>query len=108
MKTFSIQYALFPLLLLLSGSSYWFLQVQSTTLQTYKKQQPKSCPTLQNTHNVVLAPTNPSEKTEPAKKDEKDFQEDRNLLPDVQFLKFLLDKSKEGLPVLRLPSFGHY
>ncbi|MGH1339607.1 MAG: hypothetical protein ACRBFS_26045 [Aureispira sp.] len=106
MKTFSIQHALLPLLLLLSGSSYWFLQARSTTLQAYKDQQPYSYPMLQKGKSKIgfVQPTAPK-KAKPTKKDEKEFQEEENLLPDVQLLKFILDKSKEGLPVLQLPAF---
>lgn len=106
MKTFSIQYTLFPLLLALSGSSYWFLQVRSTTLLAHKAQQPSSYMVVDHDHHnmVFIRPANP-EQAEPTEKEDKDFQEDRNVLPDVRLLKFILDKSKEGLPVLRLPAF---
>jgi hypothetical protein len=112
MKTFSIQYALFPLLLLLSGSSYWFLQVRSNTLQSYKNERLHHAPSMQQQINQeqgisFITPSNApqSEENTPDKSKEKDFQEDKSLLPDVQLLKFILDKSKEGLPVLRLPNF---
>ena len=106
MKTFSIQHALLPLLLLLSGSSYWFLQARSSTLQAYKDQHSYSYPMVQKGQSNMrfVQPKSPKQ-TEPTKKDEKEFQEEENLLPDVQLLKFILDKSKEGLPVLRLPAF---
>lgn len=113
MKTFSIQHALFPLLLLLSGSSYWFLQVRSSALQSYKDNQATTYPMLQQDHNSsIFVPSSP-EQLEAEQKEglsskdgkEQEFQEDQDLLPDVQLLKFILDKSKEGLPVLRLPAF---
>jgi len=103
MKTLSLQHILLPLLLLLSGSSYWFLQARSATLQNYKAQQSVSYPTLQkDTNNRSLVQSNPSKQT-PNQEDQKEFQEEDDLLPDVQLLKFILDKSKEGLPVLQLP-----
>lgn len=112
MKTFSIQHALFPLLLLLSGSSYWFLQARSSALQTYKDNQVVTYPMLQEDNSRVFLSSSPDQleadqqqglAAEDGK--EQEFQEDQDLLPDVQLLKFILDKSKEGLPVLRLPAF---
>ncbi len=108
MRTFSIQYALFPLLLLLSGSSYWFLQVRSNALQAYKNEHLHSYPRINTStemphNNRFIPPT--TEQTRPSQKDKEEFEEDRSPLPDVQLLKFILDKSKEGLPVLRLPNF---
>lgn len=103
MKTLSLQHIFLPLLLLLSGSSYWFLQARSTTLQNYKAQQSVSYTTLQNERGLVQS--TPSKQAQPPKEDQKEFQEEDDLLPDVQLLKFILDKSKEGLPVLQLPRF---
>lgn len=112
MKTFSIQHALFPLLLLLSGSSYWFLQARSSALQTYKDNQVATYPMLQEDNSRVFLPSSPDQLEADQqqglaaeKGKEQEFQEDQDLLPDVQLLKFILDKSKEGLPVLRLPAF---
>jgi hypothetical protein len=105
MKTLSLQHILLPLLLLLSGSSYWFLQTRSVTLQSYKAQQSISYPTLQKDRNSGMVQSSPSKQAQPNKEDQKEFQEEDDLLPDVQLLKFILDKSKEGLPVLQLPRF---
>lgn len=109
MKTLSLQHILLPLLLLLSGSSYWFLQVRSTTLQKYKAQQSISYPTLQKDRNDrSIVQSTPSKQTQPTKEEQKEFKEEDDLLPDVQLLKFILDKSKEGLPVLQLPRFLYH
>jgi len=50
---------------------------------------------------IIAPPTDP-----PEEKKEKEFaNKDKNMLPDVEFLKFIIDKSKEGIPVLKFDGF---
>lgn len=55
-----------------------------------------------STQVVIIAPPKDPSK----EKKEKEFtNKDKNMLPDVQFLKFIIDKSKEGIPVLKFDGF---
>lgn len=55
-----------------------------------------------STQVVIIDP--PADSTK--EKKEKDFaNKDKNMLPDVEFLKFIIDKSKEGIPVLKFDGF---
>lgn len=47
----------------------------------------------------------PPAKERDTEKDDYRRKGNEDLLPDVQLLKFLIDKGKEGIPVLSLPSF---
>ena len=51
---------------------------------------------------VIIAP--PKTTTEEEKKEEY-AHKDKNMLPDVEFLKFIIDKGKEGIPVLKFNGF---
>lgn len=55
-----------------------------------------------STQVVIIDPPNDSSKE---KKKEEYTNKDKNMLPDVQFLKFIIDKSKEGIPVLKFNGF---
>lgn len=91
------------LLCSLSSYSYWYLNARSIDLQADQHQ------------NVVLQDVDPNATNVPfvnppvSKEDHKDEQyekeNEKNLLPDVEFLKFIIDKGKEGIPVLNLPRF---
>lgn len=55
---------------------------------------------------VIIAP--PKDTVLKNKKDEKkdDYvAKDKNSLPDVEFLKFIINKGKEGIPVLKFNGF---
>lgn len=55
-----------------------------------------------STQVVIIDPPKDTAK----EKKEKDFaNKDKNMLPDVEFLKFIIDKSKEGIPVLKFNGF---
>ncbi|CAA6830432.1 MAG: Unknown protein [uncultured Aureispira sp.] len=55
-----------------------------------------------STQVVIITPPIESAK----EKKEKEFaNKDKNMLPDVALLKFIIDKSKEGLPVLKFDGF---
>ncbi|WMX14042.1 MULTISPECIES: hypothetical protein [unclassified Aureispira] len=55
-----------------------------------------------STQVVIIDPPKDASK----EKKEKDFaNKDKNMLPDVEFLKFIIDKSKEGIPVLKFDGF---
>jgi len=55
-----------------------------------------------STQVIIIDPPTESAK----EKKEKEFaNKNKNLLPDVELLKFIIDKSKEGLPVLKFNGF---
>lgn len=55
-----------------------------------------------STQVVIIDPPKDSTKE---KKEKEYANKDKNMLPDVEFLKFILDKSKEGIPVLKFDGF---
>lgn len=91
------------LLCSLSSYSYWYLNARSSDLQAIQHQNIALQKVDRATTNVPFVQP-PTSKKEPKKK-QYDQENDKNLLPDVEFLKFIIDKGKEGIPVLNLPKF---
>lgn len=54
-----------------------------------------------STQVVFIAPPQDT-----AQQKEEYTNKDKNILPDVEFLKFLIDKSTEGIPVLKFDGFS--
>jgi len=110
MKISLLKYLCLPIVCFTSGYSYLFLDNQSILLNEYfvKGANPEERrivihnPRNNSTQIVIIDP--PKDTTE--EKKEKEFADkDRNMLPDVEFLKFIIDKSKEGIPVLKFDGF---
>jgi hypothetical protein len=110
MKIFLIKYLCLPIVCFASGYSYLFLNSQSMLLNEAfaKKTSPQEKRiVIHNAKNnstkvVIIDPPVDSAK----EKKEKEFtNKDKNMLPDVEFLKFIIDKSKEGIPVLKFDGF---
>jgi len=114
-----IKLSLFTFILSLSGYSYFFIHQESQSLATLiaSEQQPKEKKVLihnpknNTTKLIIIAPPSPStvkahqeDDTLKAKDKEVPARQD-NILPDVEFLKFVIQKSKEGIPVLHFRDF---
>lgn len=91
------------LLCSLSSYSYWYLNARSIDLQAAQHQNVALQNMDPNATNVPFV-NPPASKEEPEDK-RYEKENDKNLLPDVEFLKFIIDKGKEGIPVLNLPKF---
>ena len=111
MKIFLLKYICLPIICLTSIYSYVFLNDKAAFLteDMANRPQPKEKrvvirnPKNNSTQVVYIAPPKDSTKEE---KDKKDYvEEDKNMLPDVEFLKFIIDKGKEGIPVLKFNGF---
>ena len=90
----------------LSSYCYWYLNARSVDLQATQRQSTLQQPVATaKTTNVPFVQPPTSEEQKAKKEESYDQQKDRNLLPDVELLKFIIDKSKEGIPVLSLPQF---
>ncbi|MBL4648170.1 MAG: hypothetical protein JKY03_00435 [Aureispira sp.] len=110
MKIVLLKYLCLPIVCFASGYSYVFLDSQTMLLNEVfiKKTAPQEKRiVIHNAKNnstqvvIIAPPTDP-----PEEKKEKEFaNKDKNMLPDVEFLKFIIDKSKEGIPVLKFDGF---
>lgn len=113
MRFVFLKYICLPLVCLTSGYSYIFLNKQSTLLseRLSTKTTPKEThviirnPKNNSTQVVIIAPPKDTAPTTKDKKKEEYAQKSGNMLPDVEFLKFIFDKGKEGIPVLRFDGF---
>lgn len=109
MKIFFLKYLCLPIVCLASGYSYFFLSNQSLELHAnLAKKAPKEKRVVihnyknNSTKVVIIAPPKDTTKEE---KQKEYAEKDKNILPDVEFLKFLIDKSAEGIPVLKFNGF---
>lgn len=109
MKLLFLKYLCLPVICFASGYSYLFLCHQSSVLhESISKNTPKEKRVVihdkknNSTKVVIIAP--PKDTTK--EKEENEFApKDKNTLPDVEFLKFLINKSTEGIPVLKFNGF---
>lgn len=102
MKTPLLKYLFLTMLCSLSSYSYWYLNARSIDLQT-TQQQATATGSASSTTNVPFV--QPPHEQDHSDNQQYKEEQDQNLLPDVEFLKFIIDKSKEGIPVLNLPRF---
>lgn len=110
MKIFLLKYLCLPIVCFTSGYSYLFLNEQSIALNEdfAKRTTPQEKRVVihnaknNSTKVIIIDPPKNANK----EKKEKDFaNKNKNMLPDVEFLKFIIDKSKEGIPVLKFDGF---
>lgn len=113
MKILLFKYICLPFICLTSAYSYVFLNNQSIRLDHLAKAEAKAAaekrivihnPKNNSTKVVIIEP--PKDSTQKKEEKKKDYAgKDKNMLPDVEFLKFIIDKGKEGIPVLRFNAF---
>ena len=105
MKIVFLKYFCFPVLCITSAYSYVFLNNKSLVLtENMAAKETKVVihnPKNNSTQIVIIAP--PKDSVD--EKKEEYAQKDKNILPDVEFLKFIIDKGKEGIPVLKFGGF---
>lgn len=103
-----------PIICATSGYSYMFLNNQTVLL--YENLATKIAPKekriiIHNPKNnsskiVIIAPPKSTNfKNEKEEQKENYANKDKNSLPDIEFLKFIIKKGKEGIPVLKFNNF---
>jgi hypothetical protein len=105
MKIIFFKYFFLPVLCITSAYSYVFLNNRSLVLtENMAAKETKVVihnPKNNSTQIVIIAPP----KDSVHEKKQKNVAKDKNILPDVEFLKFIIDKGKEGIPVLKFDGF---
>lgn len=124
MKKLIIRYIIIPSLCLLSGAAFFYLNsVELPVLQNAglaeavpKKEQKKvviTDPKTKKKQLIVIDPPKWIDTTEmmrnkPAPPAAKPVEDKRGVLPDVELLKFVIQKGREGIPVLSLRNFVNF
>ena len=114
MKILLLKYICLPIICLTSGYSFIYLNNQTELLHEsiLSRKVPKAKqvyihdPKSNSTKLVIIDP--PKDTAEDAKSKEDYAAKDKNMLPDVEFLNFIIDKGKEGIPVLKFNNVFAY
>lgn len=99
MKTGLFKYILVPVLCLISFSAYYYLNTLPPHTQTAKTTT-VLIKDLNDNSNRLIQIKDTSEQKQSQKEANK-----AGMLPDVEFLKFVIKKGREGIPVLRFRNF---
>lgn len=108
MKILLLKYICLPIICVTSGYSFIYLNNQTELLHenilSKKTKKAKQIyihnPKNNSTKLVIIDP--PKDTTEDQKQKKEEYvAKDKNMLPDVEFLNFIIDKGKEGIPVLK-------